>query len=279
MLSNIRKCIQGSGPLGCLEIRWSNVEVCNPSGPETVSILLMCLPAENSSSQFAFSEVKPGTSAASCCVRLYNQHLCLCNVNASWQLFCCQTLISCDRWHIVIKNAMFTQYFVKKKKTTMGKYDVLLCLYISFHLSVCNASEGETSHSILKHTYPHRSSGAAWCWEAEFSYHLSEFLFTAFFCHENGQYWPGCQWGGVISVIGDTQNLTGHDPEQPALVGPALSSRSSFQLRLVNDSTVSWVYGWRVEWSHQNNFRYAVSCHLKLDHWTSVHWSLFHISG
>ena len=35
----------------------------------------------------------------------------------------------------------------------MGKYDVLLCLYPSFNLSVCNAYEGETNHSILKHTH------------------------------------------------------------------------------------------------------------------------------
>lgn len=83
---------------------------------------------------------------------------------------------------------MFTQYSVKKKKTSMCKYDVLLCLYIAFHLSVCNASEGETSHSILKHTYPQRSSGAACYGEAEFIYSLSEFLFIVGFCHENGQY-------------------------------------------------------------------------------------------
>lgn len=44
----------------------------------------------------------------------------------------------------------------------MGKYDVLLCLYTSFNLSVCNAYEGETSRSILKHTYPHRSAAPAW---------------------------------------------------------------------------------------------------------------------
>lgn len=44
----------------------------------------------------------------------------------------------------------------------MGKYDVLMCLYTSFDLSLCNAYEGEMNHSILKHAWPQRSSGAAW---------------------------------------------------------------------------------------------------------------------
>lgn len=243
-----------------------------------------------------FLEVKPGTSAAGCCVQLCYPHLCLCNVNASWRLSCCQTLASCARWHIGIKNIMFSQYSVKKK-TTMGKYDVLLSLYPSFNLSICNAYEGETNHSILKRTYPHRSSGAAWYWEAELIYSMPGFLFT-WDCHSYFKCavvflswgWSNidqvAQQGSIISDLGDTQKLTGHDPKQLALVGPALSreleymtSRSAFLFTVVNDSTISWLYGWGVEWSHQNNFCCAVSYHLKPDHRRSVCWSLFYFSG
>lgn len=31
------------------------------------------------------------------------------------------------------------------------------------------------------------------------------------------------QRGGGVSILGDTQSLTGHSPEQPAAVDPALS--------------------------------------------------------
>lgn len=92
------------------------------------------------------------------------------------------------------------------------------------------------------------------------------------------------QQGSIISDLGDTQKLTGHEPKQLALVGPALSreleymtSRSAFLFTVVNDSTISWLYGWGVEWSHQNNFCCAVSYQLKPDHRRSVTVPLFWI--
>lgn len=72
----------------------------------------------------------------------------------------------------------------------MGKYDVFLCLYSSFNLSVCKAYEGETNHSSLKCTYPHGSCGVAWYGEAEVSYSLPGFLFAqdfhSYFKHAGG---------------------------------------------------------------------------------------------
>lgn len=69
------------------------------------------------------------------------------------------------------------------------------------------------------------------------------------------------QQGSIISILGDPQNLTGHDPEQPALFGPSLireleylTSRSASLLPVVRDFMVSLLDWWGVEWSHQNNF-------------------------
>lgn len=96
--------------------------------------------------------------------------------------------------HYNQKCYVFTVFCLKKR---LQWANMMFSSVYMLNLSVCNAYEGETNHRILKHTYPHRSSGAAWYWEAELSYSLPGFLFTwgchscfkstVVFCHEDGQ--------------------------------------------------------------------------------------------
>lgn len=160
---------------------------------------------------------------------------------AGWQGLCyCQCFVtlllskSCFMWQMTHRKYKCCLQSLCLKKTAMSKYYVFLCLYNSFNLSVCKAYEGETNHSSLKHTYPHWSCGAAWYGEAKLSYFLPGFLFSqdfhSYFKHAGEGFsswgWSNIdqvsQQGSIISILGDPQNLTGCEPEQPALLGPSL---------------------------------------------------------
>lgn len=118
------------------------------------------------------SSAFPGSPACSWCSWLQGQ-LCICQ--------CFVTLLlsnSCFMWQMTHLNYECCLHSLCLKKAAMSKYNVFLCLYSPFILSVCKVYEGETNHSSLEHTYPHRSWGAAWYGEQN-----SVIPFLGFFSH------------------------------------------------------------------------------------------------